>query len=40
MVDNIIGMSTLDIYNKLSEGIVVSWSTYNRCSYKRSFQDV
>ncbi|PPR84027.1 hypothetical protein GOBAR_AA36684 [Gossypium barbadense] len=40
MVDNIIGMSTQDIYNKLSEGIVVSWSTYNRCSYKRSFQDV
>ncbi|MBA0549825.1 hypothetical protein Golob_020834, partial [Gossypium lobatum] len=25
MVDNIIGMSTLDIYNKLSKGIVVSW---------------
>ncbi|KAH1120665.1 hypothetical protein J1N35_003825 [Gossypium stocksii] len=40
MVDNIIGMSTLDIYNKLSEGIVVSWSTYNRCGYKRSFQDL
>ncbi|MBA0580000.1 hypothetical protein Gorai_022239, partial [Gossypium raimondii] len=39
MVDNIIGMSTLDIYNKISKGVVVSWSTYNRCSYERSFQD-
>ncbi|KAK8368448.1 hypothetical protein V6Z12_A01G041300 [Gossypium hirsutum] len=44
MVDNIIGMSTQDIYNKLSEGIVVSWMPI-RYSFKeiikmtRSFKE-
>ncbi|KAK9025544.1 hypothetical protein V6N11_038408 [Hibiscus sabdariffa] len=43
MVYNISGMSTLSIYKKLSEGVLVSWEYYytrDYCSNKISFQDV
>ncbi|KAE8706163.1 PR5-like receptor kinase [Hibiscus syriacus] len=44
-VHNISGMSTLDIYNKLSEGVLLTWMTEyyfkeNCISHKVSFQDV
>ncbi|XWS10581.1 hypothetical protein CRYUN_Cryun38cG0008600 [Craigia yunnanensis] len=38
-VNNILGMSSLDIYKKLSKGFLLSWEYYDLpCSYKRSFQ--
>ncbi|TYH86454.1 hypothetical protein ES332_D01G044100v1 [Gossypium tomentosum] len=37
MIDNIIGMSTLDIYKKLLEGFWVKWNTclHQSCHYKK-----
>ncbi|XWS10805.1 hypothetical protein CRYUN_Cryun38cG0029400 [Craigia yunnanensis] len=40
-VNNISGMSTLDIYKKLSKGFLLQWKYYNlTCSYKLSVQYV
>ncbi|KAK8622536.1 hypothetical protein V6N13_117446 [Hibiscus sabdariffa] len=39
-VDNISAMSTLDIYNKLSEGVLLTWDNLQGCSNKVLFHEV